>query len=78
MEVDVTHGPIKEVTMEEVEKVVTSMKPGKASDVLEVVAGEHTIASGMVGVELITGIANHMLDGEAVPDDWRQCVGALV
>ena len=68
VEVDVTHGPIEEVTMEEVEKAVKSMKLGKATRVSEV-AVEHIIASGMVGIEVITRIANRMLDGEGIPDD---------
>ena len=77
VEVAVTHGPIEEVTMEEVEKAVKSMKLGKATAVSEV-AAEHIIASGMVGIEVITRIANRMLDGEGIPDDWRQCAGAVV
>ena len=31
-----------------------------------------------VGIELIMGIANRMLDGEGIPGDWRQCDGAGV
>ena len=39
----------------------------------------HITVSGMVGIEVITEIANHMLNGEGIPDDWRQkCVGAVV
>ena len=77
VEVDVTHEPIEKMTMEEAEKAVKSMKLGKAAGVLDV-AAEHIIASGAVGIEVITGMANPMLDGEGIPDDWRQCVGAIV
>ena len=77
VEVDVTHKPIEKVTLEEVEKAVKSMKLGKAAGVSEV-AAEHIKASGMVGIEVITEIANRMLDGEGIPEDWKQCVGAVV
>jgi hypothetical protein len=32
------------------------------------VAAEHIAASGMVGIEVITKIANHVLDGEGIRD----------
>ena len=55
------------------EKAVKSMKLGKAAGVSEV-AAEHILASGMIGIEVITAIANRMLDGEGIPDDWRHSV----
>ena len=67
--------------MEEVKKAVKSMKLGKVTGVSEV-AAEHIIASGMVGVEVITRIANRMLDGEGIPDPddytvcWCRCIKA--
>ena len=73
VEVDVTHGPIERVTMEEVAKAIKEMKLGKAAGVSEV-AAEHIKASGMVGIEVIMGIANRMLDGEGIPEDWRHSV----
>ena len=57
--------PIKKVTMEEVHKAVKSMKLGEAAGVSEV-AAEHIKASGMVGIEVLTGIANCMLDRNTV------------
>ena len=36
-------------------------------------AGEHITASGMAGIEVIMGNANHMLDC-GVPDNWRHSV----
>ena len=77
VECAVTHGPIERVTMEEVEKAVKEMKLGKAAGVSEV-AAEHIKASGMVGIEVITRIANCMLDDKGIPEDWKQRVGAVV
>ena len=60
--------------------MVKSIKLGKAAGVSEVVT-EHMKASWMVGIEVITKIANRMLDGEGIHEDWRQsvyCVGADV
>jgi hypothetical protein len=31
----------------------------------------NTAASGMVGIEVITKIANRVCDGEGIPDEWR-------
>ena len=73
VEVDVTHGPIERVMTEEVVKAIKEMKLGKAAGVSEV-AAEHIKASGMVGIEVIMGIANRMLDGEGIPEDWRHSV----
>ena len=56
MEVDITHGPIEKVTMEEVERAVKSMKLGKTAGE-SVVAAEYIIASGMVEI-----------DDEGIPD----------
>ena len=58
---------------EKVEKAVKEMKLGKAAGVSEV-AAEHIKASGMVGIEVITRIANRMLDDEGIPEDWRHSV----
>ena len=44
------------------------MKLGKAAGVCEV-AAEH-----MVGMEVRTKIANRVLEGEGIPDDWRYIV----
>ena len=73
IEVDVTHGPLECVTMEEVEKAIKEMKLGKATGVSEISA-EHIKASGVVGVRVITEIANRILNGQGVPDDWTQSV----
>jgi hypothetical protein len=70
VDVDVVHGPIDRVTMKEVMTAIKTMKLGKATGVSEV-AAEHIAASGMVGIEVITKIANRELDGEDIPDEWR-------
>jgi hypothetical protein len=70
VDVDVVHGPIDRVTMKEVMTAIKAMKLGKATGVSEV-AAEHIAASGMVGIEVITKIANRVLDGEGIPDEWR-------
>jgi hypothetical protein len=73
VDVDVVHGPIDRVTMEEVMTAIKAMKLGKATGVSGV-AVEHIVASGMVGIEVIMKIANRVLDGEGIPEDWRQSV----
>jgi hypothetical protein len=70
VDVDVVHGPIDRVTMKEVMIAIKAMKLGNATGVSEV-AAEHIAASGMVGIEVITKIANRVLDGEGIPDEWR-------
>jgi hypothetical protein len=70
VDVDVVHGPIDRVTMKEVMTAIKAMKLGKATGVSEV-AAEHIAASGMVGIEVITKIANRVIDGEGIPDEWR-------
>jgi hypothetical protein len=70
VDVDVVHGPIDRVTMKEVMTAIKAMKLGKVTGVSEV-AAEHIAASGMVGIEVITKIANRVLDGEGIPDEWR-------
>jgi hypothetical protein len=70
VDVDVVHGPIDRVMMKEVMTAIKAMKLGKATGVSEV-AAEHMAASGMVGIEVITKIANRVLDGEGIPDEWR-------
>ena len=59
---------LRRVTVEEVEEAVRAMKVGKAVGVSEV-AAEHIMASGRVGIETITEIANRVLDGEHIPED---------
>jgi hypothetical protein len=68
VDVDVVHGPINRITMKEVMTAIKAMKLGKATGVSEV-AAEHIAASGMVGIEVITKIANRVLDGEGIPDE---------
>jgi hypothetical protein len=70
VDVDVVHGPIDRVTMKEVMTAIKAMKLGKATGVPEV-AAEHIAASGMVGIEVITKIANRVLDDEGIPNEWR-------
>ena len=55
------------------EKAVKSTKLGKAAGVSQI-AAEYEIASGMVGIEVITGMANSMFDGECIADDWGNSV----
>ncbi len=73
VEVDVTHGPIERVSLAEVERAVKAMKLGKATGV-SAVAAEHIKASGVIGMEVITKIANRVLDGEGIPEDWKRSV----
>ena len=73
VDVDVVQGPIESVTREEVMTAIKAMKAGKAAGVSEVVA-EHIDASGEVGIDVITEMANRVLDGKGIPDDWRHSV----
>ena len=73
VEVDVVQGPIEEVTLAEVEKAIKAMKLGKAAGA-SAVSAEHIKASGMIGTEVMMRIANRVLDGEGIPDDWKHSV----
>jgi hypothetical protein len=73
VEVDVVQGPIEKVTLAEVEKAIKAMKLGKAAGA-SAVSAEHIKASGMIGTEVMMRIANRVLDGEGIPDDWKHSV----
>ena len=63
-------GPMDRVSEEEVLSAIKLMKMGKASGSSKVVA-EHIMASGMVGVGVMTKICNCVLEGEDIPEDWK-------
>ena len=72
-EIDTVKGPIDKVTESEVTRAIKAMKLGKAAGMSEVVA-EHVVASGAVGVAVLTEICNRVLAGENMPDEWRYSV----
>ena len=69
VDVDVVMGPLEMVTREEVMSAIKAMKLRKAGGTSEVVA-EYIEASGKVGIDVLTDIANRVLAGEGIPDDW--------
>ncbi|KAA3670323.1 uncharacterized protein DEA37_0010186 [Paragonimus westermani] len=73
VDVEIMQGPMDMVTREEVMNAIKAMKIGKAGGLSEVVA-EHITASGNVGIDVITDIANRVLAGDDIPDDWRYSV----
>ena len=73
VEVDLVQGPLDKVTEGEVVRAIKAMKLGKATGVSEV-AAEHVVASGKIGVEVLTEICNRLLAGGNMPDEWRDSV----
>ena len=69
VEADKLNGPIQHFLMEEVEKALGSMKHGKASGPSGIVK-EHLVGSHH-GKQTILEIANNILDGKDMPNDWR-------
>jgi hypothetical protein len=73
VEADVVQGPIDRVTEGEVMRAIKAMKMGKAAGVSEI-AAEHVVASGKVGVVVMTELCNRVLAGEGMPEEWRDSV----
>ena len=73
VEADIAQGPLEKVTEGEVMRAIKAMKLRKAAGVSEVVT-EHVVASGKIGVEVLTEICNRLLAGEGMPDEWRDSV----
>jgi len=69
VEADKIEGPVQQFVMEEVEKVLGSMKHGKAGGPTGIVK-EHLVASHH-GKQIILDTANGILNGKDMPNDWR-------
>jgi len=69
---DMVEGPVKCFDTEEVKQALNDLKCGKAGGVSGVVA-EHLQASS-VGIEVLTKIANNMLNGGNMPEEWRNSI----
>ncbi|XP_057310454.1 uncharacterized protein LOC130648419 [Hydractinia symbiolongicarpus] len=70
---DVVEGPAMQIKTEWVVEAIRKLKIGKAAGVSGIVA-EMVKASGYIGVELITSLANQIIKDGAIPSDWQWSV----
>ena len=77
VEASVTEGLVEAITLEEVVKATKAMKLGKAAGKTEV-AVEHILASGDIGTKVIADIANGLLEGRGIPEDWKHSLLVLL
>ena len=73
METDVVEGPVEKVARNEIVEAIQSMKSGMATGPSEVSA-EMVVASGEIGVEVLMELRQRVLDGRAMPDEWKRSV----
>ena len=65
VEAEIVFGLLERVTLEEVQETIKHMKLGKAAGISGV-AVVHILASGTIGVEVLTEICNRVLDGKGM------------
>ncbi|XP_057303385.1 uncharacterized protein LOC130640832 [Hydractinia symbiolongicarpus] len=70
---DVVEGPAMQIKTEWVVEAIRKLKIGKAAGVSGIVA-EMVKASGYIGVELITSLANQIIKDGAIPSEWQSSV----
>jgi hypothetical protein len=70
---DRVEGVVEDISTEEVEEAVKGMRKGKAGGASEV-CSEFFLYSGEVGVEVLKTICNRILNGEGIPQDWKESV----
>ncbi|XP_057303608.1 uncharacterized protein LOC130640998 [Hydractinia symbiolongicarpus] len=70
---DVVEGPSMQIKTEWVVEAIRKLKIGKAAGVSGIVA-EMVKASGYIGVELITSLANQIIKDGAIPSEWQSSV----
>ena len=63
-------GPVDQVNRDEVMNAIKSLKAGKSSGPTEVCA-EMIVASGTKGVDVMLELAQSVIDGNGIPDDWK-------
>ena len=70
VETDLAEGPVEKVVRNEIVEAIQSMKSGKATGTSEV-SVEMIFASGEIGVEVMMGLCQRVLDGRGMPDEWK-------
>ena len=70
VETDVVEGPVEKVARNEVVKAMQNIKSGKATGPFEV-SVEMIVASGEIGVKVMMGLCQRVLDGRGIPDEWK-------
>ena len=72
-EVHPVEGPAMQIKKEWVEEAIRKIKNGKAAGMSGIVA-EMVKASGDIGIELITSLANQIMKDGDIPQDWQSSV----
>ena len=70
VETDVVEGPVEKVARNEVVKAMQNIKSGKATGPFEV-SVEMIVASGEIGVKVMMGLCQRVLDSRGIPDEWK-------
>ena len=73
VETDLVEGPVEKVAPNEIVKAIQSMKSGKATGPSEV-SMEMIVASGEIGVKVMTELRQQVLDGRGIPEEWKTSV----
>jgi len=73
VEVGEVEGEIEEITVEEITAALKQMKQGKACGISDVCT-EFLIHSGQVGVDVMKDICNRVLNGDSIPEDWKNSI----
>ena len=68
VETDLVEGPVEKVVCDEIVEAMQSMKSGKATGPSKV-SVEMIVASGEIGVKVMTELCHHVLDGRGMPDE---------
>ena len=68
VETDVVEGPVEKVARNEIVEAIQSMKSRKATGPSRV-SVEMIVASGEIGVKVMTELCQHVLDGRGMPDE---------
>ena len=73
VETDLVEGPVEKVVLDEVVEALQSMKSGKATATSEV-SVEMIVASGEIGIKMMTELCQRVLDGRGMADEWKTSV----
>ena len=73
VEANCVYGPVMRIAEIEVWNAMKDMKMGKAAGMTGITA-EHFLASGAIGVQVVTELCNRVLDGGKMPTDWNESV----
>ena len=70
VETDLVKGPVEKVARNEIVEAIQSMKSEKAAGPSEV-SVEMIVASGEIEVKVMMELCQRVLDGRAMPDEWK-------